>query len=837
MDRRLRRRRLGRGHLAVGRGLSSDGPGQLLVATANGQPGKAPAGTIAGDQVPKTGQLAESVVRLAVGASGSLSPTDFFTPYDAQNLDDNDLDLGSGSPVLLPSSMGTASTPHLLLQVGKEGYLYLLDRDSLGGVSPGDAGALAEHPTVGGAWATPAVWPGDGGYVYVPTANGGFASLGNQSQGDFNVFSVQDPTPASPSFALNLVASAAQPVGFGTSAPIVTSDGETDGSAVVWVVRFTAPTGAGADLQAYDAVPTGAGPGGLSLIGQWPVPDAVKFAPPGVGDNRLYVPTQGNAVVVFGLGATPPLTGQAPAFPDTTVGQSSAATVTLTATHDLTLEPGAGGCVVCTLTSQFSVASTSPALGDSPVTIASGDSLSVTVDFAPTGSSGELSDVLRVVTTSGEADVSLQGTARAATPWVVASTQGLTLPAYVVTSPRAVTSSFTLTNFGAVAARVTASTASLAPFTLTGEPAAGSTIGPGKRVTVTVSLRTTATGTFHRRLVIATDSPSPVARQVIQISGAARSAPVVTIAPATRSLDFGTAAAPLRVGGAMVDTVTVTDSGGSVLTLGTVRVTGPFTLLNPPPTNFEVPPRSSIALHVLSLPTAAGSQAGSLTLTAPGVAPTVVRLDGRSAGAGATAPAPGGASWLLAGSAAVAGPTIQLTPVAPNQAGSAFWSRPVTARAFAASFTAEATGGTGADGLALVIASASSLGSPPAAPLGAHGGGIGFRGDSGLAVVVGEFPDPGASGYQWVGVADGPGPSGGLTWLAAPVAIPESVQDTPNRVTVTLAGGTLRVWVDGSPVLARAVSAPAPFVVGFSAGTGEYDNLHEVSGLRIVAAR
>ena len=775
-------------------------------------------------------------MRLGLQADGSLTPTDFFTPYDATSLDNNDLDLGSGSPVLLPASMGTASTPHLLLQVGKEGYLYLLNRDNLGGVSPGDGGALAEHATVGGAWATPAVWPGDGGYIYVPTANGGFASLGNEGQGDFNVFSVQDPTSGSPSFGLTLVASAAQPVGFGTTAPIVTSDGTTSGSAVVWVVRFTAPTGAGADLQAYDAVPTGSGPGGLKLIGQWPVTDAVKFAPPGVGDNRLYVPTKDNAVEVFGLNAPSLLTGQVKTFANTTIGHSATATVSLTATQDLTLEPGAGGCGVCTRTSQFSVASTTPAVAGSTVTIPSGHTLRVTVRFAPTGTSGERSDVLRVVTTAGEADFALQGTGRAATPWVVASTRGLTLPAYVVKSPTAVTSSFTLTNFGARAARVTAATSSLAPFTLAGVPAVGSTILPGQRVRVTVSLRTSVSGTFHRQLTITTSSPSAVARQVIQVSGASHTAPVVSLAPASKALTFGTASAPLAVGGARIDTLTVTDTGGTMLTLKSVTVSGPFTLLNPTPSNLQVPPRVSIALHVLSLPLAAGTQAGSLTLSAAGLAPTVVTLTGRATGPGAAAPGPSDPAWLLAGSASVVGSAIELTPATLNATGSSFWSRPVTSGAFAANFTAEATGGSGADGLALVIADASTLGSPPRAPLGGYGDGIGYVGDTGIAVVVGEYWDLGTPGFQWVGVADGPNvATGGLNWLAPPVALAVSTQDTPNDVTVTLAAGTIHVWVDGRPVLTQAVSAPASFVIGFSAGTGDYDNVHRVSGLRIVA--
>ena len=87
-------------------------------------------------------------------------------------------------------------------------------------MTPGDAGALAEAGTYGGAWATPGVWPGDGGYIYIPTANGGTQSLGDSTQGDFNVFQVVEPTAGSSTFQLQLVARGPQPMGYGTSSPI-----------------------------------------------------------------------------------------------------------------------------------------------------------------------------------------------------------------------------------------------------------------------------------------------------------------------------------------------------------------------------------------------------------------------------------------------------------------------------------------------------------------------------------------------------------------------------------------------------------------------------------------
>jgi hypothetical protein len=54
-------------------------------------------------------------------------------------LNDNDADLGSGGPLLLPDQPGPF--PHLMLSAGKEGTIYLLNRDTaLGGFQPPPAG-------------------------------------------------------------------------------------------------------------------------------------------------------------------------------------------------------------------------------------------------------------------------------------------------------------------------------------------------------------------------------------------------------------------------------------------------------------------------------------------------------------------------------------------------------------------------------------------------------------------------------------------------------------------------------------------------------------------------
>jgi hypothetical protein len=57
---------------------------------------------------------------------------DYFTPYNQPRCKTSDADLGSGGPLLLPDSAGSAAHPHLIVGAGKEGKIYLLDRDNMG---------------------------------------------------------------------------------------------------------------------------------------------------------------------------------------------------------------------------------------------------------------------------------------------------------------------------------------------------------------------------------------------------------------------------------------------------------------------------------------------------------------------------------------------------------------------------------------------------------------------------------------------------------------------------------------------------------------------------------
>jgi hypothetical protein len=71
----------------------------------------------------------DSVLKLSLGGS-SFIVSDYFTPFNQADLLARDRDLGSSGVVLLPDQQGPF--PHLAVTAGKQGMIYLLNRDNLG---------------------------------------------------------------------------------------------------------------------------------------------------------------------------------------------------------------------------------------------------------------------------------------------------------------------------------------------------------------------------------------------------------------------------------------------------------------------------------------------------------------------------------------------------------------------------------------------------------------------------------------------------------------------------------------------------------------------------------
>ncbi|MGO9646756.1 MAG: hypothetical protein ACLPOO_01750 [Terriglobales bacterium] len=121
-----------------GYGISADQTGNLYFVTGNSD--------YSGNTYNGVSNIQESVIKV----SGDLTQVlDLFTPSDESSLDQSDEDFGSGGALLLPPQRG--STPNLVVAAGKEGNMFLMNRDDLGGFSVTNNNVLGTF-YIGGCW-------------------------------------------------------------------------------------------------------------------------------------------------------------------------------------------------------------------------------------------------------------------------------------------------------------------------------------------------------------------------------------------------------------------------------------------------------------------------------------------------------------------------------------------------------------------------------------------------------------------------------------------------------------------------------------------------------------
>jgi iron transport multicopper oxidase len=578
---------LGAGIWQTGGAPVVDGPGTFLVSTGNGA---VPTSPLPGSTPPS--YFGEAWVRLNVQGDGSLKATDFFIPYDASDLNDWDGDLGSGAPMGLPDGFGTAAFPHLAVATGKQGFVYLLDRDHLGGFRQGAAGGddvLQRVGPYGGVWGKPAAWPGSGGWVYVPTVSAGSTPGG--SSGTFDVY--QSSVDGSGNPTLARVAQAPGGFGLGTSAPVVTSDGTTPGSALVWLTWMADNTGSGAELRAYDAVPVN---GTLQPRFRASIGQATRYAVPGVGDGKIYVGTQDGHVRAFGAPVDPVITAPPIDFGPLVLGQTATQPVTFTAQRPVQVTSFA-------TQGDFAVVSTQPAL---PVSLAAGQTVTVQASFTPS-STGIRAAALVANTDQGPFATSLTGLGQSTTGQVQAAPAIVSFGGIAV--GRSVSSAVTLTNVGGAPATLLAVNAPSDPFSATGLPAPSAVLQPQGSVTVTLTFAPTATGDFQDDLTVDTDQGSVVAH----LTGSAGSVGLLQLS--TPSLDFGN----VQVGQTSKKTFTLHNGGGSRLRVNKSQPPGlavGFTAGVQLPEGTTLDPNQDLSLEVDFAPTTVGPAQDRWVITA-----------------------------------------------------------------------------------------------------------------------------------------------------------------------------------------------------------------------------
>ncbi|HET9953934.1 MAG TPA: choice-of-anchor D domain-containing protein [Polyangiaceae bacterium] len=801
----------GAGIWQSGGGIMSDGAGRMFVSTGNGE---APVGPILGSQAGSMSGLGEAIVRLDVQTNGSLRAGDFFAPYDAQELDGWDADFASGAPVALPDSFGTTAYPHLLVAVGKQGYVYLLNRDSLGGIGTGPNGGDAyvfRSDANGGVWSKPAVWPGDGGYVYIPTASGGGAAAG--SSGFLYAYRRGLGVDGKPT--LDFAGRTTDAFGFSSSRPIVTSDGLTAGTGIVWIVWSPGGSGAGSQLRAYRAVPNAKG--AFDLLFQAPVGQSAKFNPPGVGDGRVYVGTRDGHVLGFGSPITPVLTATPAQFGNTVVGRDSTVNITLTAAQPLTIQ---------------NVLSSSPEFIVGPVaspTLAAGATTTVPITFRPTSSGLKGASVI-FTTSAGTASTSLSGKGLSSSAELALSAPALSFGGTTVGG--ALTQQLVLSNAGATPLTLQGFTSPTSPFSAAQLPAPGTQLAPDASLTLTLQFAPTALGNYASTLGIQTSAGNTS----VPLSGNCALPGHLSVTPL--SVDYGRVA----VSGTRWAKFEVRNTGGVPLTITKSKppVLGPFTATTELSEGTVLGVNESLTEWVAYTPPAQGSHDDVWVLNSTGDnGLQEVALHGAAVPGGATSGSVSG--WRFNGSAIGSANSFVLTGATEgDQTGSAFWSTALSPAAIDLSFDAILGGGSGADGLALVFADASQQG--PTA-LGGGGGGLGFLGIRGVALALDTYQNGTDPSANFVGLTDGPvnAASQDFNWLATSSAVPALRGDVPVthhvRVYNAVPGATpsvLVVELDGTEVIRQTVTLPPSVYVGFSGANGGLTDLHAVSNVSIV---
>ena len=775
-----------------GGGLVSDGPGRMFLSTGNGiSPAPGP-----GSKPP--GQLAESVVRLGVNSDGTMSAQDFFSPANAPTLDQNDTDLGSGGPVALPGPVfGTTQHPHLLAQIGKDGRLFLLDRDNLGGRAQGSGGTDAVLGSFGpteGVWGHPAAYGAEGGYVY---------TIG--SRGPLRAFAYGVDGSGRPSLT-NTGASTGN-FGYTSGSPVVTSTGTTAGSALVWAVYTDGSNGAGAQLRAYDAVPV---KGTLNLRFSAPIGTASKFAVPATDGGRVYVGTRDGHILAFGRPSTTALNGSPVDVGKVAVGSTGQATAKVTATKDVTIT-----AVGTPSDSAFSAAPTGL-----PVTLHAGDTYSVPVSYAPT-TPGADSSVLTFTTDAGAVGLGLTG--YGTRPGLTAFPSALAFGTVATGTGKTLGVSFT--NTGTEAETISASSPPGAPFAAVGVPANGTVVEPQQSVTVQVKYTPTVAGDNSGTLsVTGQNGTASVSLTGTAVVGEAR----LTVTPT--STDFGGVA----VGKSVTKTFDISNTGNIPLTITKAAPpAAPFQVTNPLSEGQVIGPEDVVHQSVTFSPTAVAAATGTYQLTSDdGRGPQNETLTGMGTAPGrVTVPTPGAGGWKLNGSAQLSGNDLQLTQTSASQAGSGVFPVPVVTDGLKAAFTTVIGGGTGADGLTFALLDPAKT--TPSA-LGANGGGLGWSGKPGVAVTFDTYRNGSDPSSNFVGIATS-GSGSTLTYAATTTAVPP-LRSGPHAVAVSISGKTLTVSMDGTRLLSTTVaSLPPTALLAFTGANGGKTDIHTVRDTVITA--
>jgi hypothetical protein len=257
-----------------GAGPAADSSGNIYFLDGNGvfDP------TLNSGGFPSEGDYGNAFLKLSTSGN-RLTVADYFEGHDGVQESVADTDLGSGGAMVLPDfNDGQGHTMHLAIGAGKNGNLYVANRDSMGKYDP-DKDIVyqeLEGALPGGVWAMPAYFDNT---VY-------YGSVGSPIQ----AFTITNATLSG-----TATAQTANTFPYPGTAPSISANGKNNG--IVWAVEGATT----AVLHAYDAsnlnelYNSNQASSGRDQFGGFN-----RYVTPTIANGKVFVATP-NGVAVFGL--------------------------------------------------------------------------------------------------------------------------------------------------------------------------------------------------------------------------------------------------------------------------------------------------------------------------------------------------------------------------------------------------------------------------------------------------------------------------------------------------------------------------------------------------------
>ncbi len=242
---------------------AADDSGNVLFVTGNSDP--------SGTTYDGVTNIQESVVKVSPNLTNVV---DLFTPSNQASLDQTDADFGSGGVLILPDQPG--SIPHLAVAAGKDGHMYFMNEDKLGGYSTVKNNVLGIY-SIGKCWC---------GQSYFVDPTDGLARVVSSGGHQVEVWKLQtSPSPKLTSIGGGTISGGQFP-GFFTS---VSSNGTAN--PIIWAI--SRPVSPGADLGIYAFNPEPVGNKLTTLFkahaGPWPNYNGDANLVPVVANGKVYV--------------------------------------------------------------------------------------------------------------------------------------------------------------------------------------------------------------------------------------------------------------------------------------------------------------------------------------------------------------------------------------------------------------------------------------------------------------------------------------------------------------------------------------------------------------------